>query len=81
MHLTITAAAAAAAAAVTHHVSIVLHAYQMLGRGTRPAEGALHSGLAGVQQRLDAIAASAKPFLTVIDVVDVCARHKVNMYL
>lgn len=49
---------------------------QMVGRGTRPAEGVLRGREAApVEERLRAIAASIKPDCLVIDLVDNCEKH------
>ena len=48
---------------------------QMVGRGTRPLDG-LVDGLADADARKNAIAASAKPCVEVLDFVGNCGRHK-----
>lgn len=48
---------------------------QMLGRGTRPLEGVV-DGPATAEERRAAIAASGKPFMTVLDFVGNSGRHK-----
>jgi superfamily II DNA or RNA helicase len=49
---------------------------QRIGRGTRPLTGTVHEGLPTPQLRIEAIAASRKPFLTVLDFSGDCGRHK-----
>jgi superfamily II DNA or RNA helicase len=48
---------------------------QIVGRGTRPLPGVI-DGLLTVDERLAAIAASRKPFCTVLDFVGASGRHK-----
>jgi superfamily II DNA or RNA helicase len=49
---------------------------QMLGRATRPLPGVV-DGLATAEERKDAIAASTKPFATVLDFVGNSSQHQV----
>lgn len=48
---------------------------QMIGRGTRPLQGVIDE-CGTAEERIDAIAKSAKPRLTVIDFADVSKKHK-----
>lgn len=48
---------------------------QMLGRGTRPLDGVV-DGHETAEQRHAAIAASAKPYVEIIDFTGQCGRHK-----
>lgn len=48
---------------------------QMAGRGTRPLPGVV-DGVESASDRRAAIAASAKPHLTIVDYVGNCGRHK-----